>query len=144
MNESLSANKSHPLNEKKIILFDGLCNLCSASVKFILKRDKKGQFYFTSLQSDAGRALLLQFEQKKYSEDSVILIKENRLFEKSSAAMEICKDLDQPYPLLGAFGIVPKSLRDRLYEWVARNRFHWFGKRNSCLLSVEGYRERFL
>jgi predicted DCC family thiol-disulfide oxidoreductase YuxK len=96
-----------------------------------LKRDKKKQFSFVSLQSDKGRALVSEFKIAAET-DSVILIYQNKAFTHSEAALEISKFLPAPWKWFAVFSFIPKNLRDGIYRWIAKNRYRWFGKRNTC------------
>lgn len=129
---------------KSIILFDGVCNLCNASVNFVIRHDKKGQFLFASLQSDAAKEILLHFNLKKLNEDSVILLEDNKLFDKSTAALKISKQLDGIFKALYLFIIIPKILRDRIYNYISNHRYQWFGKRESCIIPSQELKNRFL
>ncbi|SET00118.1 Predicted thiol-disulfide oxidoreductase YuxK, DCC family [Oceanobacillus limi] len=126
-----------------IILFDGVCNFCDQSVQFILKRDEKHYFQFASLQSDAGKKLIKDFDVPT-DIDSMILIENNKYYSKSSAALRICKNLKGLWRLLYGFLIVPKPIRDFAYGIIAKNRYKWFGKRDSCMLPPPEVRDRFL
>lgn len=117
--------------EKPILLFDGICKLCNTSVNFILKRDKQKQFVFVALQSERGEELVRQFNISKET-DSVILIVENQVFLESEAAIEIARMLPAPWKWLTFFKIIPLKFRNMVYQWIARNRYRWFGKRNVC------------
>lgn len=117
--------------EQAIILFDGICNLCNNAVDFILKRDKKSQFSYVSIQSDEGKALFIRYNIPTES-DSVILIKNKQVFMESEAAIEIGKRLPAPWKQAGILRIFPLKLRNRMYLWIARNRYRWFGKREQC------------
>ena len=121
-----------------IILFDGLCNLCSGTVDFLLKHDRKKQFRFASLQSNAGKLLIQKF-QISTETDSVILIKSNKIYIESDAIIEISKMLNYPWKL-GIIGkIFPEKIRDGLYRIISKNRYRWFGKKEICRIpnSVE-------
>lgn len=131
-------------NNKLIILFDGVCNLCNSSVNFIIKHDAKEQFLFASLQSDAAKEILLQFSTKKLTLDSIILIDGKNIYEKSSAALQISKHLNGGYKLLYGFIIIPKFIRDWLYNIIAENRYKWFGKKEKCMIPTSEIRNRFL
>ncbi len=122
---------------KALILYDGICNLCSGSVGFILKKDKKKQFRFVALQSEEGLKLIQRFQIPK-AVDSVILIKKDHVFIESDAAIEICKLLPSPYKWFTIFKSVPEKWRDKIYSWVAKNRYSWFGKKNQCCYFEEG------
>jgi len=130
--------------EKHIVFFDGHCNLCSNSVRFIIKRDKKKYFVFASLQSDAARPYLLQFDPKNKINDSIILMEGGKQYKKSTAVLRIARQLSPPWPVFYALKIIPVSLRDALYDWIAANRYKWFGKRTQCLLDLPLQKERFL
>ena len=129
---------------KPIIFFDGYCNLCSASVKFILKRGKSTRFLFSSLQSDAAKELLLQYHTKNNLGNSVLFLDRNKVYAKSDAALEIMAYLGFPYRQLRILKVIPKVLRDNLYDFVAKNRFNWFGKKEFCEMSQENYSDRFI
>jgi predicted DCC family thiol-disulfide oxidoreductase YuxK len=130
--------------QKPIIFFDGYCNLCSASVQFILKRDKLKLFLFSSLQSDAAKELLLQYQTKNNLVNSVLFLDQNKVYEKSDAVLRIIKHLGFPYKYFTILSFLPKILRDNLYDFVAKNRFRWFGKKESCSMSQENFEERFI
>jgi len=131
-------------NGNSIILFDGFCNLCNSSVNFILKHDKKKKFIFTSLQSDATKEILLQFTIKKINLDSIILIENGKVYEKSTAALKILKHLYDGSQLLYAFIVLPKFIRDWVYTIIAQNRYKWFGKKEQCMIPTEEIKSRFL
>jgi predicted DCC family thiol-disulfide oxidoreductase YuxK len=127
-----------------IVLFDGVCNLCSSSVQFIIKRDPKSRFRFASLQSETGQKLLNKFQLPADALYSIILVKENSYLERSDAALEITRNLSGLWPLFYAFKIVPKVLRDPIYNWISRNRYNWFGKKDACWLPTPELKERFI
>lgn len=127
-----------------VVLFDGVCNLCNASVQFILRRDPEGRFRFASLQSEAGRELMRARGMDPDLLSSVVLVEGGRAFTRSDAALRIARGLGGGWPLLGALRVVPRPVRDRVYEWVAANRYRWFGKRDSCMLPAPEHRGRFL
>ena len=132
-------------NKKKaIILFDGLCNLCNSSVQFVIKHDNKNQFLFASLQSDASRKLLLQFNYENPKMKSIVLIEDDNVYDKSTAALRIAKKLARPWNILYLFILLPKVLRDFFYTIIAKNRYRWFGKRDTCLTVVGKYKNRFI
>jgi len=129
---------------KSIILFDGVCNICNSSVNFIIKHDKKKQFVFTSLQSDAAREILLHFKSKELKLDSILLIDNKNIYEKSTAVLKIFKHLYGGYKLFYAFMIIPKFIRDWVYNYIAKNRYKWFGKKDKCMIPTEEVKSRFL
>jgi predicted DCC family thiol-disulfide oxidoreductase YuxK len=117
--------------EQPVILFDGFCNLCNSTVDFLLKHDEKKQFSFIPLQSDAGKKFVHKY-QIPSDTDSVLLIKSNQVHFKSDAAIEIAAMLNFPWKLACCVKFIPKQNRDKIYNWVAKNRYRWFGKRESC------------
>lgn len=117
--------------EQPIILFDGFCNLCNGTVNFLLKRDKQKQFSFVPLQSEEGK-ICIQKYQIPSDTDSVLLIKSNHVYFESDAAVEIAGMLGFPWKLARFIKFIPKKTRDKIYRWVAKNRYRWFGKRESC------------
>ena len=131
-------------NGKSIILFDGICNLCNSSVNFIIKHDKKKHYLFASLQSDAAKEILLHFKRKKINLDSILLIEENAIYEKSTAALKISKHLSKGYHLLYSFIIIPLFIRDSVYTLISKNRYNWFGKKENCMLPSKEVKSRFL
>ena len=131
---------------KSIILFDGVCNLCNSSVNFILKNDVKNQFKFASLQSDVAQQILLQYKVKndKNHFDSVILIENDKLYDKSTAALRILRKLKFPFNKGWIFIVFPKFIRDHIYNLIAKNRYKWFGKKNVCRIPTKEELEVFL
>jgi len=128
-----------------IILFDGVCNLCNGSVNFVLDRDKKKKFKFGALQSDIGKELLRKYNvQHSVNYDSVVLIKNNKVYKKSSAALEVAKHLGGIWPALYVFKIIPSFIRDFIYDLISKNRYRIFGRTETCRLPEPGIKERFL
>ena len=131
--------------ENPIILFDGICNLCANSVRFVARRDHTKQFRFAPLQSDAATRLL---EQHKYVQEklsSVLLIADDRLYEKSAAAMQIAKRLDAPWPVFYyLFFWIPPILADPIYDFIGNRRYKWFGTKESCWVPTKDLSDRFL
>jgi predicted DCC family thiol-disulfide oxidoreductase YuxK len=117
--------------EQPVILFDGVCNLCNGTVDFLMKRDHKKQFRFASLQSETGEFLRRKYWISK-DLDSVILIKSDIVYFKSDAALEIAGMLPYPLKMAAFLKIIPKKLRDKMYDWIAKNRYRWFGQRETC------------
>ena len=126
-----------------VILFDGECNLCDRSVQFIIKRDKKAQYQFASMQGDAGQEILRKFRIPA-DFNSFILVEGDKWYDKSSAALRVCKNLHGGWNLLYGLLIVPKPIRDYAYGMVAKNRYKWFGKTDSCMIPSPEIRKRFL
>lgn len=127
----------------KIIMFDGECNFCDKSVQFIIRRDPKACYKFASLQSEAGRTLLKQF-QVPVDMDSFVFIDGDQYYTQSSAALRVCKHLKGFWKLAYALLVVPKPIRDYLYGIIAKNRYKWFGKKDSCMLPSPEIRNRFI
>lgn len=125
-----------------VVLFDGYCNLCSGAVVFILKRERGDHFRFASLQSSYAVGLLDELGIAEEAPDSIILVEGDRYYSRSAAALRIAKRLRGLWPLLYAFVIVPRFIRDPIYDWIARNRYRWFGKRKTCFMPARevGYK----
>jgi predicted DCC family thiol-disulfide oxidoreductase YuxK len=132
-------------NAKKIILFDGVCNLCNRAVQFVLKRDKKDIFRFAPLQSETGKRLVKERAIDTTKIDSIILIEPDiAYYTKSDAALEIGKSFGGGWKMLRIFEWIPRVLRDWVYDLVARNRYAWFGKRDACMVPTPEDKARFL
>ena len=128
-----------------IILYDGVCNLCDHTVKFILKRDKKGVFNFAPLQSSFAKEELSKLGYHLLTDlSSVVLVSGGKVFSKSSAFLEIIKKLPLPWPLFFPAIIIPKVVRDLIYDWISKNRYRWFGKSDTCLLPKPEWKSRFV
>ena len=127
-----------------LLLFDGVCNLCNSSVQYVIKHDKKQKFKFASLQSDAATEILLQHNVKNSDLDSIILIHKDTLFDKSSAIIRLLKIMGGFNALAFIFIIIPKPIRDAVYDYVARNRYKWYGKKESCMIPTLELKNRFL
>jgi predicted DCC family thiol-disulfide oxidoreductase YuxK len=127
-----------------IVLFDGVCNLCSGSVQFLIRHDPGARFRFASLQSPAGERLRDELGIDRQAVDSVILVEEGRWYKESEAALRIARGLGGPWKALGILRLIPRPLRDGLYRLIARNRYRWFGKTEACWLPTPELRGRFL
>lgn len=128
-----------------IVLFDGVCNLCSSSIQFIIKRDKKNQFVFGSLQGKAGEKYLTRFNRGAVDDySSFMLVEGKRLYTRSTGALRMLKHLGGGWQLFYAFIIVPKFIRDAVYNLVARNRYKWFGRKHTCWVPTPELKARFL
>lgn len=125
-----------------LILFDGVCNLCNASVQFILKHEKEHVLQFASLQQQEAAKRLAAFESCKIS-DSVLLIEKGKLYQESTAALRIARYL-KGYNFFYIFIIIPSWIRDPIYRYIARKRYSWFGKRDECMLPQPHLKHRFL
>jgi predicted DCC family thiol-disulfide oxidoreductase YuxK len=136
---------THPMQDAgPILLFDGVCNLCNSSVQFIIRHDPQSKFRFAALQSDFGVALLRKHGLTPGKPDSILLIKGDRHYQRSNAALEISKDLSGLWPALYIFKIIPLFLRDALYDLMAKYRYKFFGTRDECLIPTPELKARFL
>lgn len=130
---------------KKIILFDGICNLCESSIQFVIKWDHKNQFCFLPLDSDLGRKIIKHIGIDSKNTDSVILYEPGiAYYYKSDAALEIAKNLGGFFHLGTVFKIIPASLRNLIYDYIARNRYEWFGKKEACMIPSPETKAKFL
>jgi predicted DCC family thiol-disulfide oxidoreductase YuxK len=130
--------------KQPVILFDGVCNLCNASVQFVIKRDKKKQFFFASLQSRYAKENLPSEFSDEAALQSIVLKDDDKIKTKSSAVLTIAKSLSGLWPALFIFIIIPKFLRDWVYDFIARNRYKWFGKKDQCMIPSTELKSRFL
>jgi predicted DCC family thiol-disulfide oxidoreductase YuxK len=119
---------------KHIILFDGYCNLCSSAVQFILKRDKKRIYKYAALQSEFGKTNLAANGLSATEIDTIVLIENDIVYTYSTAALKIAKNLSGLWPLFYGAIIIPKLLRDAIYQFIAKNRYRWFGKKETCMM----------
>lgn len=126
-----------------IVLFDGECNFCDNSVQFIIKRDRKAEFKFASIQSDVGEEILRKFNVPA-NINSLILVEGSKCYFKSSAVLLICKNLKGVWKLFYCLLIIPKSVRDYFYDIIAKNRYKWLGKKDSCMVPSPEMKNRFL
>lgn len=131
-------------NKKQIILFDGVCNLCDSFVQFVIKRDKKNKFLFSSLQSDQGEKLLKEYNYNPDNFFSVILIHQNKSYSESTAALKVLVQLGAIWKAAYLLFIIPKYFRDIVYKWIAKNRYQWFGKRDTCMMPTQDLKHKFL
>ena len=120
------------MKAQPIIFFDGVCNLCNASVQFVIDRDKENYFKFTALQSDYAKEVLSNFDFNSSALNSILLLEDGKIYTKSSSVLRIVKKLNGFWPLLYSFYIVPKFLRDWVYDIIAKNRYKWCGKQENC------------
>lgn len=133
--------------EPTIILFDGVCNLCSRSVRFVIARDPNAHFRFAALQSDTARRICAERGipvPTTREPDSIVVIADGRPLERSDAALAIAARLPFPWTLLCAFRVIPRGLRDWLYRLIARNRYRWFGRTDACMMPTAEIRSRFI
>jgi predicted DCC family thiol-disulfide oxidoreductase YuxK len=132
------------VNDRAIILFDGVCNFCNGAINFLIKQDKKGIFYFAPLQSEAGQKLLQQYQLPKESFKSFILIDNGEVYQKSTAVLKIFNRLPCYWKELQVLRIVPPLLRNAIYDFIAANRYKWFGKKEQCMVPTPEVKSRFL
>lgn len=128
---------------ESVILFDGVCNLCSGAVQFVIKRDPAATFSFASLQSDYGQQHLQRFGLNTSLFHSIILIQGDKFYERSDAALEITRHLKGAWPLLYGFKIIPRFIRDGIYNLIGRNRYKLFGKKDACWIPTPELKSRF-
>lgn len=128
----------------QIVLFDGVCHLCASAVKFILKRDTKAKFHFAPLQSSIGHKLLTRHGIDPTQLDTFVLIQDGIAHTRSTAALNIARQLSYPWPLLYPAILLPQWIRDSIYRFIATHRYQWFGKSESCLMPDPTWKQRFL
>lgn len=130
---------------KKIILFDGVCNLCNSSVQYVIKHDKKNVFMFAALQSEFGKQFIKDHQIDTKKMDSILLYtSEDCISYKSTAALKIAYYLGFPNSLMSAFLIVPAFIRNWVYDYIAMNRYKWFGKKEQCMIPTPELKSKFL
>lgn len=146
--EAVAAMLNEKHKEHPIVLVDGVCHFCQGAVKFILKRDPKGRHHFGSLQSEEGKRLLKAGNLPLDRIDTVVLIEDGKYYTKSAAVLRIARHLRFPYPFAYLFIVIPRPIRDVIYNYIARNRYRWFGKDDGdgsqCQIPSPEVRERFL
>jgi predicted DCC family thiol-disulfide oxidoreductase YuxK len=131
-------------HNKQILYFDGVCNLCETAVQFVIKRNKQENILFASLQSSAGQKMLIDFNLPQQQLFSMVFVDRGELYIKSSASLRITKYLAAAWPICQYAKFVPRFIRDVVYDWVARNRYKWFGEKNACWLPTKELEKRFL
>lgn len=130
--------------KKSIVFFDGVCNLCNSSIDFIIRNDANNRFLVGALQDELSKQILSEYDVDPNYLDSLVLLEDNQIFYKSTAALKIAKNLSGITPLLYPFIVLPKFLRDPVYDWIARNRYKWFGKKSTCRLPTPEEKSKFL
>lgn len=128
----------------RILLFDGVCNLCNASVNFIIDRDPQVRLHFAALQSEAGLAQLRKYALDQQDLDSMVFIEQGRAYTQSDAALRVSRYLTFPWSLGGIFLLIPRFFRNAIYAYIARHRYRWFGKQEQCRIPTPELRARFL
>lgn len=132
------------VKEQPVVLFDGVCNLCNSAVQWIIKHDPNAKVKFASLQSDKGKELIKRSSVSIGEMKSMVLIEKNKIYVKSTAVLKVCKYLKGIWKLGIMLLIIPRPIRDLVYEWIAKNRYKWFGKRNDCMIPTKQLKDRFL
>ena len=132
------------IGAKSIVLFDGVCNLCNGAVDFIIRYDREANFMFASLQSDAGQQLLKHYGLPTDHYESMVLLKQGKIYQRSNAALEIAGELGGGWSLFKIFKPLPVSLRNAVYNFIAKNRYRFFGQSETCRLPTPAERARFL
>ena len=129
---------------KKLILFDGVCNLCNSSVQYVIKHDKKNLFMFTALQSDIGQEIIKNHKIDTSKIDSILLYTpEKGIDYKSTAALKIAQQLGFPQNLMSVFFIIPAFIRNWVYDYIAKNRYKWYGKKDACMIPTPELKSKF-
>jgi len=129
---------------KSIILFDGVCTLCNASIDFVMKRDPKNRFLVGALQESVSKKVLSDFQVDPAYLDSLVLVEKGKIYFRSTAALRIAKGLGGLWSLFYIFIILPTFLRDPVYDWIGKNRYRWFGKKSTCRMPTAEERKKFL
>ncbi len=141
----INRNMTNLPKHKKLILFDGVCNLCNASVQYVIKHDKKNVFLFTALQGETGQELIKKHDIDTTKTDSILLYTpEKGMVSKSTAALKIASALGFPQNIASIFLIVPVGIRDWVYDYIAKNRYKWYGKKESCWIPTPELKSKFL
>ncbi len=130
--------------DKPLLLFDGVCNLCNGAVQWVIRHDPAGKIHFAALQSNTGQQVLRQAGLSGEQLSSVVLYYQDRLYTRSDAALELLRLLGGFWSFFYLFRIIPRFVRDTIYEWIARNRYRWFGKREECMIPTPELKSRFL
>ncbi len=131
--------------DKKLILFDGVCNLCNTTVRYVIKQDKKNIFMFTALQSNIGKEVIEEFKIDTSKIDSILLYTpEKGIDYKSTAALKIASQLGFPQNLMNIFFIIPTFIRNWVYNYIAKNRYKWYGKKDACMIPTPELKSKFL
>lgn len=128
----------------RVVFFDGTCNLCNGAVRFILRNDDRQRFRFAPLQSAAGRRFLKAHGLPTDAMDTLVYWRKGKVLARSTGALNICRDLRRPWPLLALFLVVPRFLRDPLYRLLSRKRYTWFGRQDTCMVPSPGQARFFL
>ena len=132
------------MHQHPIILFDGVCNLCNKAIQFVIKQDPKEIFVFASLQSDIGQQILKQYNLPLQQLSSFVLLQNDKIYTKSTAAIKVAQQLNGLWKCFYIFNLVPAFIRDGVYNFIAKNRYKWFGKQDNCMIPSPQLKQRFL
>ena len=132
------------MHRESILLFDGHCSLCNAAVDFVLKRDAKKKLLLASIQGPAGQRALTKYQLPSSYLDTLVLVEEGQVYLGSTAALRVARLLGGGWPLFYSLIIIPKGLRDRIYQWIGKHRYQWFGRRESCRMPTASEKSHFL
>ena len=132
------------MKDQVVILFDGVCNFCNSAVNFVIKRDKGSKIKFSPIQSSHGQQIIKEHDFHLTYLSSFIFIEKGVLYTRSTAALKLCKYLDGAWPIAYGFIIVPKFIRDGIYNLIAKNRYKWFGQQDKCMVPTPDLKKRFL
>lgn len=127
-----------------VILFDGVCNFCNSAVNFVIKREKKSVLRFATLQSKVAHELIDSHSLPVNDLNSFVFIENGKIYTRSTAALRVCRYLTGLWPLMVGFIIIPQFIRDGIYNWVSKNRYKWFGKREECMIPTPEVKAKFL
>ena len=129
---------------ESILLFDGHCNLCNGAVDFVLKRDTHKKLLLSSIQGPAGQRVLTHYRLPSTYMDTLVLVEQGKVYLGSTAALRVARVLDGAWPLFYGFIIIPKGVRDRIYQWISSHRYQWFGRRDTCRMPTASECAHFL
>lgn len=134
------------LKNKQLILFDGVCNLCNSSVLYVIKRDYENKFLFAPLQSNIAKSITSEYKIDTNKVDSILLYnpKKQKVYSKSTAALQVAKQLNFPTKLMAIFLVIPAFVRNWVYDYVAKNRYKWYGKKETCMIPTPELKAKFL
>ncbi len=132
------------MTQQPIILFDGVCNFCNSAVNFTIKKNAKANIFFAPMQSEAGQKILKQYDLPADDMQSFVFIDKEKAYKQSTAALKVCRYLRGLWPLCYGLIIVPPFIRDGIYNWIAKNRYKWFGLRQECMIPSPEVKQRFL
>jgi predicted DCC family thiol-disulfide oxidoreductase YuxK len=130
--------------QESILLFDGHCSLCNGAVDFVLKRDIRKKLLLASIQGTAGQGVLKKYELPPSYLDTLVLVEEGKVYLGSTAALRVARFLGGGWPLFYGLIVIPKGVRDRIYQWISRNRYQWFGRRDTCRIPSASESAHFL